>query len=84
MLQNINDFLLCRVFPTTLTSLAQKWYQCLKPGLIQNFHQLTTEFKNKFVSSIASKKLSSDLQKIKQYERESLKDYIARFNIEAI
>ncbi|KAJ9129169.1 hypothetical protein P3X46_034046, partial [Hevea brasiliensis] len=45
---------------------------------------LATEFKNKFISSIPPKKLSSDLQRIKQYEGESLRDYIAHFNTEAI
>ncbi|KAJ9175565.1 hypothetical protein P3X46_014109 [Hevea brasiliensis] len=67
-----------------LVGLVQKWYQRLRPGSIQNFHQLTIEFKNKFISSILPKGLSSNLQKIKQYEGESLRDCITRFNIETI
>ncbi|KAJ9141084.1 hypothetical protein P3X46_031661 [Hevea brasiliensis] len=80
----MNDYHLCQIFLTALIGLAQKWYQCLKPGSIQNFHQFATEFKNNFISSISPKKLSSDLQIIKQYEGESLRDYIAHFNTESI
>ncbi|KAJ9189346.1 hypothetical protein P3X46_000654 [Hevea brasiliensis] len=47
MLQIVNDYHFCWVFLTILTGLAQKWYQHLRPELIQNFHQLTTGFKNK-------------------------------------
>ncbi|KAJ9175327.1 hypothetical protein P3X46_013892, partial [Hevea brasiliensis] len=37
LLQNVNNFILCRAFPTTLTALAQKWYQSLPYGFIENF-----------------------------------------------
>ncbi|KAJ9167272.1 hypothetical protein P3X46_021936 [Hevea brasiliensis] len=66
MLQNVNDYHLCRVFSIILIGLAQKWYQHLKLGSIQNFNQLTTKFKNKIISYIPPKKLFSDLWKIKQ------------------
>lgn len=29
LLQNVNDMVLCKVFPSTLTGLAEKWYQNL-------------------------------------------------------
>ncbi|KAJ9135378.1 hypothetical protein P3X46_032569 [Hevea brasiliensis] len=67
-----------------IIGLAQIWYQSLKPGSIQNFHQLANKFKNKFISSIPPKKLSLDLQKIKQPEGKSLRDHITHFNTEII
>lgn len=36
-LQDVNNFMLCRVFPFTLVGLAQKWYQHLSLGSIHNF-----------------------------------------------
>ncbi|XP_043811004.1 uncharacterized protein LOC122723284 [Manihot esculenta] len=41
-------------------------------------------FKSRFITCIPPKKLSSDLQKIRQGEGESLRSYISRFNAEAI
>lgn len=60
-LQDVNNFILRRVFPSTLTGLAQKWYQHLSPSSINNFTQLTIAFKSKFIACIPLKKLSSDL-----------------------
>ncbi|KAJ9181214.1 hypothetical protein P3X46_009367 [Hevea brasiliensis] len=68
----------------TLTGLEQKWYQILLVGSIESFEQLVSSFKQKFISYIPPKKLSSDLGKIRQSEGESLRDHVSRFNAEAI
>ncbi|KAJ9179096.1 hypothetical protein P3X46_010920 [Hevea brasiliensis] len=45
LLQNVNSFILCRVFPMTLIELVQKWYQRLPDDSIENFKQLVSLFK---------------------------------------
>ncbi|XP_050211384.1 uncharacterized protein LOC126661573 [Mercurialis annua] len=41
-LLSVSDAILCRVFPTTLTCTAQRWYNKLKPGSIKSFASLST------------------------------------------
>lgn len=45
LLQNINNMVLCRVFPSTFTRLAQKWYQHLSANSIHDFKELAYTFK---------------------------------------
>ncbi|KAJ9176946.1 hypothetical protein P3X46_012205 [Hevea brasiliensis] len=84
LLQNVNNYILCRVFPTTLMVLTQKWYQRLPMGSIESFDQLASSFKEKFINCIPPRKLSYDLRKVKQMEGESFHDYISTFNAKAI
>ncbi|KAJ9154542.1 hypothetical protein P3X46_027862 [Hevea brasiliensis] len=67
-----------------LIGLSQKWYQRLPDSFIENFKELANSFKQKFTSCITPRKLSFDLIKIQQAEGESLRDYLSRFNAEAI
>ncbi|XP_021624838.1 uncharacterized protein LOC110624068 [Manihot esculenta] len=67
-LQDVNDFMLYRVFPFTLTDLAQKWYQHLNPDLL-----LIYFLKN-----------SPDLWKNRQGEDESFRSFISCFKAKAI
>lgn len=83
-LHNVNNFVLYGVFSSTLTSLAQKWYQRLSSSSINSFNQLAMLFKYKFITCIPHKKLLSDLQKIRQGESEPLWSFISRFNTKAI
>ncbi|KAJ9159730.1 hypothetical protein P3X46_025209 [Hevea brasiliensis] len=83
-LQNINDFILCKVFQSTLIGLAQKWYQHLCPNSIPSFKYLAFKFKQRFISCIPPKKMSSYLQKVKRNSGKSLRSYIDHFNAEAI
>ena len=83
-LQDVNTFVLCQMFPSTVIGFTQKWYQHLIPSLIQNFTQFATLFKYRFITCIPLKKFSSDLLKIRQEEGESLRSFISRFNVEVI
>ncbi|XP_050222655.2 uncharacterized protein LOC126672743 [Mercurialis annua] len=82
--QSVSDATVCKVFPSTLSDAAQKWYQNLKEGSITSFRELAMAFKTHFAPSIERKKRSSDLKKCFQKQGENLKAYIARFNAEAI
>ena len=40
MLQNVNDAIMCRVFPITLTNTAQRWFYILPKNSIATFEEL--------------------------------------------
>ena len=74
------DALLYKVFLITLQNVAHKWYLGLEEGSIKSFSQLATLFKVRFVTSIPTKRVSTDLQKVVQEDGESLRSYISHFN----
>ncbi|XP_050214444.1 uncharacterized protein LOC126665636 [Mercurialis annua] len=83
-LLSISDAIMCRVFPTTLTGTAHRWYNKLKPGSIKRFALLSTEFLNRYFTNIPAKTTTSILRSCIQEEGETLKRYIERFNKQAM
>ncbi|KAJ9128705.1 hypothetical protein P3X46_034590 [Hevea brasiliensis] len=84
MLQNMNDYHLCLVFSITLTELAQKWCQL---GIFVRSRISINLPSSPRINLFLLHLLNSCpliFKKIKQYRGESLRDYIARFNTEAI
>ncbi|XP_050233404.1 uncharacterized protein LOC126681890 [Mercurialis annua] len=77
---SVSDAILCRVFPTTLTRTAYRWYNKLKPGSIESFASLLAEFLNKYCTNIPAKTTTSVLRPCIQEEGETLRSYIERFN----
>ncbi|XP_058113308.1 uncharacterized protein LOC131256421 [Magnolia sinica] len=75
---------MCRGFSITLTRSAQSWYRQLKPNSVGSFAELNKLFLTQFISGKKSRKPTSHLFTIKQGPKESLKDFIARFNEEAL
>ena len=45
------DAIWCKVSPSTLTEIAQTWFQILKPDIISGFSQLSSTFSTHFVSN---------------------------------
>ncbi|KDP23041.1 hypothetical protein JCGZ_00506 [Jatropha curcas] len=78
-LQSNSVYLMCKVFPITLKEVAQEWYQTLKMGCIQSFSQLATMFRAQFITSVPSRKISSDLVDLRREDGETLRQYISRF-----
>ncbi|XP_050214973.1 uncharacterized protein LOC126666056 [Mercurialis annua] len=83
-LLSVSDAILCRVFSTTLTGTAQRWYNKLKPGSIKSFSSLSTEFLNRYLTNIPAKTITSILRSCIQEEGETLRSYIERFNKQAM
>ncbi|XP_050216490.1 uncharacterized protein LOC126667540 [Mercurialis annua] len=83
-LLSVSDAILCRVFPTTLTGTAQRWYNKLNSGSIKSFASLSTEFLNRYLTNIPSKTTTSILRSCIQEEGETLRSYIERFNKQAM
>ena len=44
-----NDALMCKVFPSSLGSMALRWFNGLRKGSIRNFAELIQEFGARFV-----------------------------------
>ncbi|XP_057251837.1 uncharacterized protein LOC130591894 [Beta vulgaris subsp. vulgaris] len=65
-------------------SIAQTWFKSLKPGSISSFSQLSSTFSTHFVSNRRRKRTTGELLFVKQGANESLRDYIGRFNVEAV
>ncbi|XP_058078638.1 uncharacterized protein LOC131226963 [Magnolia sinica] len=83
-IQTVTDAMMCRGFSITLTGSARNWYRQLKPVSIGSFAELSQSFLTQFISGKKSWKPNIDLFTVKQESKESLKDYIAHFNEEAL
>ena len=80
MIQGANDPLMCLSFPTTLQKSAWAWYSGLAPESMASFEQLEEMFVAHFSTSIRRPRHSDTLFSLVQGEKESLKDFVARFN----
>ncbi|XP_057249103.1 uncharacterized protein LOC130590633 [Beta vulgaris subsp. vulgaris] len=78
------DAIWCKVFPSTLTGIAQTWFKSLKPGSISSFSQLSSTFSTHFISNRRRERTTGELLSVKQGANESLRDYIGCFNVEAV
>jgi hypothetical protein len=78
------DAIMCRAFPSTLTDPALRWFYTIPPHSISKFSQLTKKFLSHFKVNKSSPKLPATLNCLKQRIDESFKDYLYRFNQEAI
>ncbi|KAG6485736.1 hypothetical protein ZIOFF_054301 [Zingiber officinale] len=79
-LHQYTDGVKCRVFLTTLSGSAQRWFRRLPDGSITSFKDFRTAFLHHFASSRRYQKTSVSLFAIKQESREPLRAYIQRFN----
>ncbi|XP_030939703.1 uncharacterized protein LOC115964556 [Quercus lobata] len=83
-LQGIVDKIMCRAFPTTLKGAARICFSRLTPGSISTFKELSAQFTSHFIGGHRYKKSTACLMNIKQWEDETLRSYITRFNKEAL
>ncbi|XP_043806212.1 uncharacterized protein LOC122721718 [Manihot esculenta] len=75
---------MCKVFPTTLTGPARAWFNSLEAGSIKSFGDLANVFISRFIAGVPADRKTSYLETIKQRRNESLREYVARFNMEAL
>ncbi|XP_021603867.1 uncharacterized protein LOC110608891 [Manihot esculenta] len=83
-LQTLSDALMCKVFPTTLTGPARAWFNSLEAGSIKSFGDLANIFINQFIVGVPVERKTSYLETVRQRKNESLMEYVARFNTEAL
>ena len=80
MLQNVNDGILCQVFPSTLTKTAQRWFHQLPKNFVSFFEELVEKFRIRFITNVPLVKNIYDLQMCKKEVTKSLNSYLDRFN----
>ena len=83
-LQGVQNEIMCRAFPTTLKGAARIWFSRLTPNSINTFKELSAQFTSHFIGGHRYKKSIACLMSIKQWEDETLRSYITRFNKEAL
>ena len=83
-LQGVADEIMCRSFPTMLKGPARIWFSRLTPNSISTFKELSAQFASHFIRGYRYKKSTACLMSVKQWEDETLRSYIARFNKEAL
>ncbi|XP_058092296.1 uncharacterized protein LOC131249526 [Magnolia sinica] len=83
-LYDASDAVMCRAFSLTLSNVARLWFKQLKPRSISSFAELSDAFIANFLGRKKRLTASVHLNNIVQKEGELLKDYIKRFNLEAL
>ncbi|XP_058784380.1 uncharacterized protein LOC131659170 [Vicia villosa] len=74
----------CRIFPTTLRKGAMTWYRNLPPNSIHSWTELKELFLSHFTASRRQPKSEANLEAVIQGTNEPLRDYLDRFNKEAV
>ena len=83
-LQRVPDKIMCRAFPTRLKGPTRVWFSKLTPNIVSTFKELGGHFVTHFIEGQRYKRSLASLLNIKQWEDESLRSYVTRFNKEAL
>jgi len=78
------DAVRCKLFMSTLIGMAMDWFISLPEGHITSFTQLSRLFREQYLANRAPTPVSYDLFDVKQYQGETLKEYISRFRAQVV
>jgi len=84
MLTGGSDAVYCKLLMSTLVSATLEWFVSLPDGHITTFDQFTTLLREQYLVNKAPTRLSYDVFDIKQYQGESMKDYLNRFGVQVM
>ncbi|XP_062112812.1 uncharacterized protein LOC133823969 [Humulus lupulus] len=79
---NVGYELRCMLFLAIVTGPAKRWFKKFRRHSISSWDQLAKEFKKQFKAMVGVRLEALALTNVKQQQGESLKSYLARFNIE--
>ncbi|XP_068498393.1 uncharacterized protein [Phaseolus vulgaris] len=79
-----SDAARCKLFMSTLMGMAMDWFISLPNGHITSFWQLSQLFREQYLANKAPPPVSYDLFDVKQYQGETLKEYINRFGAQVV
>ena len=79
-----SDAVRCKLFMSTLTGMAMDWFISLPNGHITSFQQLSRLFREQYLANRALRPFSYDLIDVKQYQGETLKEYINCFGAQVV
>ena len=84
MLSGGSDAVCCKVFMSTLSGTALDWFVSLPTGHITSFQQFSKMFVEKYIVNKAPPLVSYDLFDVRQYQGESLKDFLNKFGAQIV
>ena len=84
MLVGGSDVVRCKLFMSTLTGMAMDWFISLPDGHITSSAQLSQLFCKQYIANRAPPPVSYDLFDVKQYQGETLKEYMNRFGAQVV
>ena len=73
------DTVRCKLFMSTLVGTTMDWFISLPDGHITSFMQLSKLFREQYITNPAPPPVSYDLFDIRQYQGESLKEFLNLF-----
>ena len=79
-----SDAVYCKMFVSTLQGTAMEWFVSLPNGHITNFQQFSKIFVEQYIVNKAPPRVSYDLFDIRQYQGESLREYLNRFGAQMV
>ena len=82
--RSVHGTVKCKLFVTTLRRGAVTWFKNLRRNSIDSWSDLCDEFTTHFTASRMQPKTLASLEAIVQGKSEPLRDYIERFNKEAV
>jgi len=84
MLSGGSDAVYCKMFVSTLQGTALEWFVSLPTGHVTSFHQFSKIFVEQYIVNKAPPRVFYDLFDIRQYQGESLRDYLNRFGAQMV
>jgi len=79
-----SDAVRCKLFMSTLTGMAMDWFISLPEGHVTSFAQLSQLFREQYLANRTPAPVSYDLFDVKQFQGETLKEYISRFGAQVV
>lgn len=79
LLYSHDDRLMCKVFPSSLGSIAMRWFNSLKKGSIRSFRELIQEFGTRFITCSKVPQPIDALLSIRIRNEETLRSYTNRY-----
>ena len=84
MLVGGSDVVRCKLLMSTLAETTMDWFISLPDGHVTLFPQLTKLFRAQYIANRAPPSVSYDLFDVRQYQGESLKEFLHRFGAQVV
>ena len=84
MLVGGSDAVRCKLFMSTLVGTTMDWFINLLDGHVTSFAQLSKLFRGQYIANRAPPPNYYDLFDVRQYQGESLKEFVNRFLVQVV
>ena len=79
-----SDAVRCKLFMSTLVGTVMDWFINLSDGHVTSFAQLSKLFKEQYIANRAPPPISYNLFDVRQYQGESLKEFLNHFGAQVV